>query len=240
MLEPVRKTRVYEDIVSQIQRLIAEGRLCPGDQLPPERELAEIFRVSRTSVRDALRVLEMMGLIESRHGDGTYVKEITIDTLVAPLASILTAKKGLLAELLDARKIFEPQVARYAAERASPEDIARLEEIVRRQAEQVAAGCTAIQEDSAFHYALAVAARNQVILRMVDVIMDLLQECREQALQGEDRPLRSLAAHRRILEAVRRHDGAAAAAAMLCHIEEVESLLLEAPSRDPSSAKGSP
>src|SRR5437667_137685 len=84
-LEPVRKTRIYEEVASQIQRLISEGRLRPGDHLPPERELAERFGVSRTSVRDAIRVLELMGLLEPRQGEGTVVRDLSPDSLVNPL-----------------------------------------------------------------------------------------------------------------------------------------------------------
>src|SRR2546430_14593610 len=99
-LEPVRKTRIYEEVASQIQRLISEGRLRPGDHLPPERELAERFGVSRTSVRDAIRVLELMGLLEPRQGEGTVVTDRSPDPMAHSFDSLPVRHRTLLADLL--------------------------------------------------------------------------------------------------------------------------------------------
>ncbi len=225
-LEPVRRTRIYEEVVSQIQRLILEGRLRPGDRLPPERELAERFGVSRTSVRDAIRVLELMGLVEPRQGEGTVVRDLSPDSLVHPLASLLVRNRGLLADLLDVRKMIEPHLAARAARHASPDDVARMEAILARQESRVRMGQLAIEEDSQFHEAIATAARNRVILRILDVLMDLLRTSREQSLQVPGRLQRSLDGHRRILEAIRRRDPEAAEAAMRRHLEEIEHVLL--------------
>ncbi len=227
MITPVKKSRIYQDIVEQIQRLIAEGKLKVGDQLPPERELAESFMVSRTSVREALQTLELAGLLESKHGSGRFVKAVTIDLIVQPLASTLAARTDLMMELLDARKMFEPVIARVAAERANAEDIAEMEEILAKQAGKVKSGETTIEEDSAFHAAIATATKNEVILRMVRVITDLLEESREKSLQVGGRPSKSLQGHRWVLAAIKRSDGEAARAAMLAHLEEIERGILE-------------
>ncbi len=224
-LEPVRKTKVYAEVAAQIHRLIAEGRLKPGDKLPPERELAEVFGVSRTSVRDAIRVLEIQGLVEPRHGEGTVVRQIPIDSIVGPLASALTATKDLIADLFDMRKMLEPPLARAAAFRATAEDVNALEEIVVRQSQRVQAGEVAIEEDNEFHYRIATAAKNQVVLRTMDVVMALLRESRMRSLQGPGRAERSLEGHRRILDAIRRRDPDGAAKSMLTHIEEIEQIL---------------
>lgn len=223
--EPVRKTKVYTEVAAQIQRLIADGRLKPGDRLPPERELAEVFGVSRTSVRDAIRVLETQGLVEPRHGEGTVVREIPIDAIVKPLADALAATKDLTADLFDMRKMLEPPLARAAALRATAEDVRALEEIVERQARRVAGGEIAIEEDNAFHYRIATAAKNRVVLRTIDVLMDLLRESRVRSLHGPGRSEKSLAGHRRILDAIRRRDADGAAEAMRAHIEEIEMSL---------------
>jgi len=225
-LEPVRKTRIYEEVASQIQRLISEGRLRPGDHLPPERELAERFGVSRTSVRDAIRVLELMGLLEPRQGEGTVVRDLSPDSLVNPLASLLVRNRTLLADLLDVRKMIEPALAARAAVHASGDELARLEQIFLRQHDKVQQGELAIDEDSEFHYAIATAARNRVILRVLDVLMDLLRESRERSLQVAGRLQRSLAGHRRILDAIRRRDADAAEVAMRQHLQEIEDVLL--------------
>ena len=222
--EPIKRRKIYAEIASQIHGLIEDGRLKPGDRLPPERDLAEMFGVSRTSVRDAIRVLEMGGLVEPRHGEGTIVREGPIDAIVSPLAGALAASKDLTADLFDMRKMLEPPLARAAALRATAEDLDALREIMSRQAEQNRQGNVAIAEDTAFHYQIATAAKNQVVLRVIDVIMDLLRESRVRSLQGRARAERSLAGHRRIFAAIQGRDPEAAAGAMRLHIEEIESL----------------
>jgi GntR family transcriptional repressor for pyruvate dehydrogenase complex len=225
-LEPVRRSRVYEEVAHRIRRLIADGHLRPGDKLPPERELASLLGVSRTSVRDAIRTLEVAGLLEPRQGEGTVVRELSHERLVAPLASALLTHRELLADLIAVRKMIEPAIAREAARRATPEELAALEAILARQAARIEAGGLAIEEDSAFHDAIARAARNQVVLKVIDVLMDLLREGRERSLQVRGRPQRSLRGHRQILEALRRRDPEAAERAMLAHLEQIEEMLL--------------
>jgi GntR family transcriptional regulator, transcriptional repressor for pyruvate dehydrogenase complex len=237
-LEPVRKTKVYAEIAAQIHRLIAEGRLKPGDHLPPERELAEVFGVSRTSVRDAIRVLEVRGLVEPRHGEGTVVRQILIDAIVSPLADALTASKDLTADLFDMRKMLEPPLARAAAFRATADDVRALAEIVARQAARAQAGEIAIDEDNAFHYRIATAAKNRVVLRTMDILMDLLRESRVRSLQGPGRAEKSLQGHRRILAAIRRRDPDGAADAMRAHIEEIETILFPAGGSAGAPAQG--
>jgi GntR family transcriptional repressor for pyruvate dehydrogenase complex len=220
----VRKTRVYQEIVRQIRDLIAAGRIQPGDRLPPERELAELFKASRNSVRDAIRVLEQMGLIESRQGDGTYVRTVSIEDLAGPLALMLLQSRQQMRELWEVRRVLEPAIAEFAASRATEDELDELEAIVEAQRAKVEAGQVALEEDSAFHYGIAQAARNAVMLRTLDTLVDLLRQSRERALQRHDRPARSLSGHVRVLAALRRHDAAAARAEMLGHLREMEEL----------------
>jgi GntR family transcriptional repressor for pyruvate dehydrogenase complex len=223
----VRRTRVYEGVVRQLQTLIAAGALKPGDMLPPERELAERFGVSRSSLRDAIRSLELAGLVLPKHGEGTVIADVSADTLVAPIASVLVRKRELIAELLDVRKMLEPPLAARAAEHATDQDVAEMEDILRRQREKALRGEPWTEEDSEFHYAVARAARNSVVLKVLDVLMDLLRETRARALQVEGRAQRSLAGHRRLLDAIKRHDPDAAERAVKLHIEEIESVVLK-------------
>lgn len=222
---PVRRTRVYEAVAAQIQQQIADGTLRPGDHLPSERELSEAFGVSRASVRDAIRVLELAGLVVPRQGEGTVIRDLTMDSVASPLASALVRRKDLLADLLDARRIIEPALAYRAAEHATAEDIAAMEEIVVRQEAKVRAGEPGIEEDTAFHDRLARAARNQVILKVIDVLMDLLREGRARGFQAQGRPQRSVDGHRRILAAMRRRDPQGAMRAMEQHLEEIGEIL---------------
>jgi len=224
--ETVRKVRRYEQVADQIRRLISQGRLKPGDLLPPERDLAVKLGVGRSSVRDAVRTLEVMGILEPRQGHGTVVRDLSTDALVVPLASVLTRKREMVAELLDVRRILEPALAARAARNASDDEIAELEEILRRQEQKLQRGEPAIEEDSQFHYALALAARNSVLQRVLDVLMDLLRESRTRSLQVPGRLERSYAGHRRILRAVKRRDAKAAEKAVKQHLSEIEAILM--------------
>jgi GntR family transcriptional repressor for pyruvate dehydrogenase complex len=223
----VRKTRLFEGVAQQIQRLIADGKLKTGDLLPPERELAERFGVSRSSVRDAIRTLELVGLVVPRQGEGTVIADVSPEAVVRPIASVLGRKRELIGELLDIRRMIEPALAARAAVRASPEEIARLEDILRRQHEKTLKGEPAVEEDAEFHYQIALAARNSVVRRVIDVLMRLLRETRARSLQTQGRAQRSLAGHRRILDAIKRGDADAAERAVRRHVEEIEAIVLK-------------
>jgi len=223
--EAIRKNKVYEEVARQIERLILK-KLQPGDKLPSERELAEMLGVSRSSIRDAIRSLELMGLVEPRQGAGTIVCEVSAESLVNPLSNLLVRQQQQVSELLDFRKMLEPPLAARAATHASDEEVAEMEEILRRQDEKLRLGRLAIEEDSEFHYSVAMASGNTVVLKVLDILMDLLRETRERSLQLDGRPEKSLAGHRRILAAIKRHDGEAAKAAMRRHIEDIEEIVL--------------
>ncbi len=222
----VRKGRRYEQVAEQIQRLIASGALKPGDLLPPERVLAEKFGVGRSSLRDAIRTLEVSGVVESRHGAGTVIRELTTDALVLPISSVLLRRREMVAELLDVRRMIEPGLAARAARNATREEIEHLEAILKRQGERIRKGEKTIEEDSAFHYGIAVAARNGVVLKVLNVLMHLLRESRARSLQVPGRVERSFAGHQRILRAIKRRDAAGAERAVKKHLSEIEAILM--------------
>ena len=224
--ETVRRDKVYEGVAKQIERLILK-KLQPGDKLPSERDLAETLGVSRSSIRDAIRSLELMGMVEPRQGAGTIVLQISSDALVNPLANARKRKEELVGELLDFRKMLEPSLAARAATRATPEELAEMEEILKRQDEKLRNGESTIAEDTEFHYAIALASGNSVVRKVLDTLMDLLRDSRERSLQVDGRPPKSLAGHRKILAALNRHDAEAAKLAMKRHIEDVEKMLLK-------------
>jgi GntR family transcriptional repressor for pyruvate dehydrogenase complex len=225
-IAPVKSTRIYEEIVRQIKGMIGEGRLKSGDQLPPERDLAEKFLVSRTSVREALRALESVGLIEIRPGEGTFVREVSVDALVEPLALVLLSQREMIGELFEARRLLEPAIAGLAARRATREEVQEMERILDEQAKEIAAGNTGLAQDAAFHAAIGTAAHNRAITRIVHAVMDLLAQSREEAISTPGRPTRSHEDHRRVLDAIRSGNPAAAERAMLDHVVAVEGLVL--------------
>jgi len=224
-VEPIKSTRIYEEIIRQIKNLVQEGKLKSGDQLPPERELAERFKVSRASVREAFRALESVGLLEIRPGEGTFVREVSVESLIEPLALVILTQRKAVGELFEARRLLEPAIAGLAARRATREEIVEMERILEEQASEVAAGRTGLAQDAAFHAAIASSAHNRAITRIVHALMDLLSQSREESLQIPGRPVRSHQDHRKIVEAVRRRDGPGAQNAMLNHIIGVEKLV---------------
>ncbi len=223
--ESIRRSKIYEEVARQIERLIAEMK--PGDMLPPERELSRMFGVSRGSVRDAIRKLESVGLVEPRQGSGTVVRDVSAELLAAPLTTLLTQKRNMVTELIEVRKMVEPPLAARAASHATAEELADMEAILGRQAARMRQGELAIEEDSEFHYAIALAANNSVVLKVLDVLMDLLRETRERSLQVSGRLEKSFAGHQRILAALKRRDSAAAESAMRRHLQEIETIVLK-------------
>jgi GntR family transcriptional repressor for pyruvate dehydrogenase complex len=226
MLHVIKKTRIHEEVVSQIHELIREGRFKAGDQLPSERELAETFQVSRTSVREALRALEAQGLIISRTGTGNFVSDLPVESLVAPLAKLLIEEKNALADVFELRKLIEPQIASLAAVRATPRDIERMKRLLDKQKEQVEQGATGVDADTEFHFAIGQATQNHAIEKLVSGLLDVLSHSREESLQTSGRRQASIDSHLAIVAAIEKHDEAKAREAMRYHIEQVEQNVL--------------
>jgi GntR family transcriptional regulator, transcriptional repressor for pyruvate dehydrogenase complex len=224
-LEAIPRNRVFTEVAKQLQSRIVR-RLQPGDMLPPERELARTFGVSRSSIRDAIRGLEAIGLLEPRQGVGTVVRDPSAAALSAPVTAVLLQKRKSIHELLDVRNILEPSLAARAALHATPEQLTDMGAILARQEEKISMGELAIDEDSAFHFAIATAADNSVMLKLVRALMDSLRETRERTLQTEGRSKKSLSGHHRIFAALKRGDAAAAESAMRRHLAEIETIVL--------------
>jgi GntR family transcriptional repressor for pyruvate dehydrogenase complex len=224
LIEPIKKTRVAEEVADRIRVLILDGTFPQGQPLPSERVLTEQFGVSRGSIRDALRMLETIGLIETQHGRGTFPRELTVDRLVAPLASMMTFQQDLQDELLDVRRMFEPAVARVAATRATEEDFADLQRILDTQRRKLKTGRSAIVEDTAFHAALARSTRNRVIVSLMATLNDLLVESRTLTLRQKGRPAKSIEGHEAVVAALRLRDAEGAARAMYNHIDQIADL----------------
>jgi GntR family transcriptional regulator, transcriptional repressor for pyruvate dehydrogenase complex len=221
----VRRGRVFEEVVRQIQEHIASERLLPGDRLPPERTLADRLQVSRSSLRDAIRMLEMVGLVRSRQGEGTVVCEASADWLLELLHSTLVPRRDL-AEVIDVRKMVEPSLAARAARHATPEQIASLEAVVRRQRRKMLNGEEEVEEDSEFHCTIALAAGSGLLRKLVDVLMDLLREARGLGPRPPALQKLSFLGHRRILRAIRLREPRTAQAAMRRHLREVQEAVL--------------
>jgi GntR family transcriptional regulator, transcriptional repressor for pyruvate dehydrogenase complex len=220
LVQPVRRDRLYQEIVSQIEGLLERGELKPGDHLPPERQLADQLQVSRASVREALRSLELLGMVETRAGGGTFVRQAKPDDLARPLTGYITRGHSI-ADVIDVRGLLEPAIAGRAARNVTQAELDELGEIVAAQERRVAAGEPYVEEDTRFHELIGHAARNELLVTVVGVIWDVLRASREEWLQNEKRAHASLEAHRRILAALEHHDPVAAHAAAADHIHAV-------------------
>jgi GntR family transcriptional repressor for pyruvate dehydrogenase complex len=210
---------LHEEIVIQLAELIRQGQLQPGDRLPPERELADRFGVSRSSVREALRILELHGLVARRPGTGTVIASGTPQGLIRSLTQLA------LHDIIELRLIVEPAVAALAAERASPADISRLEDILREQEAQIQRGETGAAADAAFHLAIAQATHNRALVRLAEALAEILAVSRDPCVQTPQRSRLSLQSHRQILGAIKGGSPAAARQAMEDHIRRVDLAL---------------
>ena len=229
ILKPIKTKKIYEQIVDQIGLLVAEGQLKPGDRLPSERELVERFQVSRASIREAISALEMMGLIEVRSGEGTYIRQVNIDSVVAPLAWMLFIEKDTDLELYEVRKILEVQAAGIAAERAEDDEIRDMYdalEVMRMDLEKDRLGEEA---DHDFHFAIARATHNKILMRLMNTISDTMQKTlkssRSKLYEDKTTPERLYQEHCSLYEAIKNHNVVEAQQLMLDHLVGVETQL---------------
>lgn len=219
-LDGLRGARLYEGIVLYLRDLIRQGELRHGSRLPPERALAEQFGVGRSSVREAIRSLELQGLVVTRHGSGSFINTQSLDavaTLMAP-----DNGSGGLEDIFEMRHLLEPQIAALAALRATAGDIERLTAILEEQQRQILEGETGVDADTEFHFTLATATHNPALVKVVNAVEDVLRRSRDRYLQQPGRPERSLHSHHEILEMVRAGDDAGARRAMDHHLISVE------------------
>jgi GntR family transcriptional repressor for pyruvate dehydrogenase complex len=227
MLKAVKKTRASEEVVKQIINLIENGKLKKGEQLPSERELTLTLKVSRTTVREAIRYLESMRLVETRQGEGTYVVVSSEEARLQPLAAGLFTEKDDLRDIFYLRKIIEPSIAQLAAGYATSEEIKELEDILHRQESELAEGKNPVALDTLFHITLARIAKNRVLGRLLHALVELLVDSRENMLENSTRAHKSIKGHWEILAAIRREDCSAARESMLDHLNEIEGVIFK-------------
>jgi GntR family transcriptional repressor for pyruvate dehydrogenase complex len=219
---PVQNERLFEQIVVQIEARIVAGDLKVGDQLPPERELAEQFEVSRTAVREAIKILIEKGLIEIRTGRGTFVINGTPVTMRQSLNLLMkVGSTDGYANLAEVREILESEIAALAASRMTDEYIVAMQEAYQEMELAYDNADLYIEADLDFHLALAEATQNPLIPALMDTVVDLLREQRKRAASVKGGLQRSQFHHKKILDAVIKHDAQAARLEMQAHLEQV-------------------
>src|SRR5690349_23778180 len=210
------RSRLYEQVAQQITTWIADNGLEPGDRLPPERELAQRLGVSRATLSQALVALEVVGVVEVRHGDGTVVT--TGHRKSSRIVEAIRSHADRLPEIIDTRDALETKIAALAAARRTEEDLARIDAALDAMEADIEAGGRGVEGDERFHGAVTAAAHSLLLARLMDEIGDLIKETRIESLGQPGRPQDSLAGHRAIAEAIRAGDPAAAAEAMHAHV----------------------
>jgi GntR family transcriptional repressor for pyruvate dehydrogenase complex len=224
--QPIKPKKVSAQISDQIRSSILSGEFSPGDKLPPERELAEMFGVSRPSVREALNILSASGLVMSYQGGGTVVLSLVETSGGNPLSELIRSEQERALDVIEVRKGMESWTAFYAAQRALPEDIRRMEEIINGMERNLDGLKPSEDLDANFHIVIARATHNIVWVHLMQSLFDAMKEFQQTVwravyLTKEDHHL-LFGHHRRIFEAIKAKDAEAAREAMSVHLTFAE------------------
>jgi GntR family transcriptional repressor for pyruvate dehydrogenase complex len=226
-IRPASRNTLAESVAEQLITLILEGHFEPGDRLPSHQELAERLQVGRSTVREALGSLATMGLVDVKHGQGTFVRQLNARAILRSDLLAMTIDRNLTEQLVEARQIFEPEIARLAAQRATDEDLAAMREILAKCEAAIAAGQSLHRLSPEFHRTVARGAHNGVLSMAVESIVIPLAE---RGLLLEEKPGYlewELASHRRVYDSIAQRDEDGARQAMTQHIEESCAALFE-------------
>lgn len=229
-LKPIKTKKIYEEIVEQIIKLIQEGQLKPGDKLPPERDLVKSFNVSRASIREALSALQIMGLLDVRTGEGTYICNAKSESGGAPFHWVFPREKTITNEIFEVRKILEVQTAGFAAERATEEEILELgliHETMKKDFTE--SGIIREELDYDFHYQILKSTHNRITASIIDTIEEQFQMLNsiEKAKYHQDYHLAKqiIVEHQKIYYAIKMRDAVKSKASMLKHLSTIEKYL---------------
>ncbi len=226
MYKPIKAGRIYEKIVEQIEQQILSGNLAPGDKLPSERELGEQFEVSRTAVREAMKILRQRGLVEINPGRGTFVIDSTTQAMRQSLGLMVKIEQlEGTQNLVEVREIIEPEIAALAARRATTGDIAAMSEAIAAMEDaldSIPVNIEAfIEADLDFHLALAEGTQNALVPVLIDTLIDVLRELRKRTSKTPGGLERAQHHHKLILQAVERRDPDEARECMRSHMQQV-------------------
>jgi GntR family transcriptional repressor for pyruvate dehydrogenase complex len=219
--DTIKRRKVSDEVRDAILAMIRDRELNEGDRLAPERDLANQFGVSRTTLRDAIRELELLGYLDVRQGDGTVVRNPGGEALATPFRRLLRGQPQLAEDLLQFRRILEPEVAALAALRCTESDAAELRTALERQRKLVDTGRRLLGEDLGFHRLIARVAGNTTVLHVLNTLQSMLLDLRSRMLTG-DQPVLALEQHTAIATAIIDGDPAAARSAVHEHLEAVE------------------
>lgn len=225
MFQPIKSMKVYEQVIEQVRNMIIDGTLKKGDKLPTERDLAAQLNVSRTSVREALRALEVIGLVESRQGEGNFIRENFQDSLFEPLSMMFLLEESKPKDILELRRIVEVETAALSAQKITNEDIISIMGLVAKMKNTLNEDTNA-ELDKEFHYKIAKSSGNLLVVSILNVISTLMdsfiKDARGIILSNKDNFQKLNKQHEDIFNALSSHDPNAASSSMRRHFDFVE------------------
>jgi len=226
-ITPVRRTTLTESAFEQLISYVVNGSWKSGDRIPAERDLCQQLGIARTSLREALKAMELIGMLDSRVGDGTFVCPRS-EFLSRPLLWAFTGTDHAeLRDIMEARTLIEENLAGLAAERGSEEEISAIEQAVQMMRDSIERGDSILEADLAFHLAIASAAHNEVLRNAVQLLRNLMRQWLYFKLLLPDVPQIVVKRHETVLQAIRRRDPSAARAAMRKHLDETVALVTQ-------------
>jgi GntR family transcriptional regulator, transcriptional repressor for pyruvate dehydrogenase complex len=241
MIRPATRTTLYKEVIGQIVEMIKAEQWKEGERIPGELELARRFEVGRNCVREALKALGHAAILESKPGLGTFLSKDALRSINTMEMGRFLRDDTSLSDLLEARLIIEPQLVKIAAERATEEDIARLEAAVKRAMQAVKTDTYSVQIGLEFHMLLAQIAGNRVIMRLFSSIADELRVQRRVLIlshMNKEGFLAELREHSAILACIKRRDGERAAELIAAHLTTAMRVLTEARAKKVPSQEG--
>jgi GntR family transcriptional repressor for pyruvate dehydrogenase complex len=218
---------LYIQVLEKLRSWILRGYLQEGQFLPSERELAELFDVSRMPVAHALKILEFLGVVQFIRGKGFCIKKIDLHHIIKCVGFLVLPPENGPTAILEARKAIEPQCAQLAAQRHTAEDITEAEYAIVEMEYKIAKDDDASDLSLKFHSALVVASHNEILIKINDFLFEILKLTRQTTLRDKKRRVKSLAQHKEILEAVKAHNSTLAGELMLAHLEDVHAQSVE-------------
>lgn len=220
-LKPIKKKRLFEEIIFAIEQYIVEENIQPGERLPSENELSSIFNVSKTAVREAMSVLSANGIIETRPGSGIFLKDIHGDSIILRVTSNLMEKREL-NEVLEFRRGFEVEATGLAAEKGTKKDLLKIRECNENLLKGVQNGLTGLEEDYLFHYSIILASQNSIYIDVFKAVSAKIKEVirisKMHSMKEPNRFMQAYDEHQTIIDAIFNRDPEAASKAMREHL----------------------
>lgn len=230
MFKPIKNKKVYQQVIEQIQYMILKGELKKGDKLPSERTLVEQLKVSRASIREALRGLEIIGLVESRQGEGNFIRGNLKDTLFEPLSIMFMLNNGKASDILEIRMSIEIEAAKLASKRATKDDLEELKKYIdelKNSKDELESS----KIDKKLHYKIAKISNNYLMITLLDTIESLMdsfiKDSRKLILKEEKNKPLLIKQHEDIVNAIIESDQKKAVKAMKEHLESINSAMEE-------------